>query len=449
MKPIRLLVAFLLFSSVVFVRALGQDIVTADKLYPQLDEILKKAVAQSPRMLGRALDLEIAESDRINARAGMLPSVGGAFRYYEARERRADLGVRMSVPKTYYDFSVNQPLFHWGERRNNAKIGEIRELIAQGDYREGYRIYAQEVRNLYMRLIVDKVKVRRYAYALEYALNQVKQGEEQLAQKVISDGQMFSIRITAERAQIDADRAAFDFENGKISFARLTGTPELRSEEIPDVIPAVASQDAVIQSHLQNYLAQSELQSNEAARLRNSLEIERLNLANHRTRLLPKVSLVAGVNQDEQRFTAIGAKYKVDSYYAGVSVGWTIFDGFSARSSVRSSLARVRSMENDYRVLTERLAQQAQSQAKLAGFSARSADISTKLLESAEGNLSTKQEQFARGAISQEEVSLAQISLYDHQIGAYLNRADYYNQVGEFLGIVMDDPILANLPAGK
>lgn len=449
MKSLRLLAALSLLFSAIYAPVLAQSVVTAEKLYPELDEILKKAVAQSPRMINRAIDLEIAEQDRIAARAGMLPSVGGSFSYYEARERRADIGMRLNVPKTYYSFSLSQPLFHWGERRNAARVGEIRELMVQGNYREGYRIYAQEVRNLYLRLIVDKLRAKRTSYALEYANNQLKQGEERLAQKVISDGQMFSIRIAAERAQIDADRADFEFENGKVSFARLTGMPVLRSEDIPDTVPAVPTQESAIQGLLQGYLAQSELPTTEAAYFRNALEVERLNLANQKTRLRPKLSLVAGATQDQQRYTALGSEYKVDSYYAGLSVGWTIFDGFSARSAVRSSLAKLRSMENDYRVLTERLSQQAQTQARLAGFSARSAAVTNKLLESAEGNLSTKQEQFSRGAISQEEVNLAQLNLYDTQLSAYLTRADYYNQVGEFLGIVMEDPVLANLPAGK
>lgn len=449
MKYSRLLAAGSLFAGLTIVQVFGQGLVTAEKLYPELDSILKSAVAQSPRMISRAIDLEIAENDRIAARAGLLPTVGGAFRYYEARERRADLGERMSVPKTYYDFSISQPLYHWGERANTARIGEVRELIAQGNYREGYRIFAQEVRNAYLKLIVDKLRAKRTAYALDYANNQLKQGEERLAQKVISAGQMFVIRIDAERAQVTAERAAFEFENGLASFARLTGTPPLRPEAVPDVIPAVADQSSALNSLVQGYLAQSELPSYEAVSMRNALDIERLNLANNKTRLKPKLSLVAGANQDEQRYSALGSKYKVDSYYAGVSVGWTIFDGFTARSAVRSSLARIRSMESDYRVLTDRLAQQAQSQARLAGFAARSAAINNKLLDSAEGNLSEKTEQFARGATSQEQVSLAQLNLYDMQLTAYLSRIEYFSHVSELLGTVRDDPVLANLPAGK
>ena len=45
----------------------ADDIVTPERLFPQLDAILKQTVAQSPRMVNRALDLEMAEQDRIAA----------------------------------------------------------------------------------------------------------------------------------------------------------------------------------------------------------------------------------------------------------------------------------------------------------------------------------------------------------------------------------------------
>lgn len=449
MKSSRLLAAGSLFASLLLVQALGQGIVTAEQLYPGLDSILKQAVSQSPRMLNRALDLEIAENDRIAARAGLLPSVSGSYRYYESRERRADLADRLSVPKTYYDFSINQPLYHWGERSNNARVGQIREMIAKGNYQEGYRLFAQEVRSQYFRLIIGKIRAKRAAFYLEHATNQMKLGEQRLAQKVISEGQMFSLRIAAERAQIDAERAAFDHENEKTSFARLTGTPVLAPEAIPDEVPAIAGQDGAIQQTLQGFLAQGEVRSNEAINFRHAVDIERLNLANNKTRLLPKFNLVAGVSQDEQRYTALGSKYKVDSFYGGIAVNWTIFDGFSARSSVRSGLARLRQMESDQRMMNERIAQQAQTQARLAGFYARSASINGRLLESAEGNVVSKRQEFDRGVISQEDVNVAQIGLYDMQINTFSSRADYYNQVADFLGTVMADPVVANISAGK
>lgn len=450
MKNLRLLAGAALFGWGLLQSAAAQDVVTPEKLFPQLDAIVKKAVTQSPRMISRAVDLEIAENDRIAARAGMLPSLGGSYSYYDARDKRGDIPGRLQVEKVYYNVSLSQPLFHWGERRNNYRVGQIRENIAKGQYREAYRLYVQEVRSVYFSLIFSKLRAKRAAFQLEYNNRLLQQAEDRHAKKVISDAQIFGIRIETERAVISAERAAFDFENYKNSFSRLTGEPVLRDEDIPDSIPAIASPGSGIQNLLAGYLAAPELPTVEAFNFRQSLEIEKLNLANQKTRLRPKFNLLLAITQDEQSYTLnVAQKYQVNSHFGGVSASWTVFDGFSARSGVRSALAKVRQLQADYKVLTDRLAQQAQTQARMAGFYARYAAISDRLLESGESNLISVKEQFTRGVIAQEDVSVVQLGLFDQQLNAYSARADYYTQVAEFLGTVAQDPVLANLPVAK
>jgi outer membrane protein TolC len=435
MKNLRLLAALPLLAMGLSTTAYAAgNIATPEQLFPQLDGILKQAVSQSPRMISRAVDLEIAEHDRIAARAALLPTVGGYYTFYEAKDKRADLGETLDVTKIYYNFSITQPLYHWGDRRNTARIGEIRQNMAEGQYRNAYRLLAQEVRATYFRLILDKLRAKKASFYLEYANNQLKQGEERLAKKVISDAAMFGIR------------AAFDLENDKASFARLTGSTPLSDDQIPDMIPLVGAQSAAVQSTLASFLAQDDPVSIEAANFRQSLDIERLGLAYQKNRLRPKFNFVVGTTQDEQSYTVNTAqKYQVTSYYAGISINWTLFDGFAARSGVRGSLAKVRQMERDYRLLTERLAQQAQTQAKLAEFTARQVSINDRYLESSEGYLNTRREEHKRGVIAEEDLHKAQLGLFDTQLATYSSRAEYLTALAEFLGTVMEDPVLDNL----
>ena len=425
----------------------ADNVTTPEQLFPQLDVILKHAVAQSPRMISRTLDLEMADQARIGARAGLLPSAGGYFSYYRADEDRADLNGRNWVKKVAYNFSASQPIFHWGERRNNDKMGEIRRIMASGQYREGYRLFAQEVRSLYLHIILDKLRHTKAISFRDFTANQAKVGEERLNKKVISEAQIFSIRMDAERAQVAAERAAFDLENDKAAFARLTSTPVLKDEEIPDLIPPIAPEPDRYKNLLAGYLASKDLPSFEAVNTLQTLQLERLNLANQKTRLRPKFNFVVGISQDEQSYTAnIAQKYQVSSYYGGISANWSIFDGFSAGAGERTALARIRQLELDYSGLTERLAQQAQTQLRLIDFDARYVSLNDRLLKSGEGYLSLKKEEFSRGVASEETVSGAVVNLYDAQLTAYTTRMEYYMQVCEFLGSVMQDPVLANLP---
>lgn len=426
--------------------------------FPGLDSILKQAVRQSPRMLNRALDLEIAENDRIAARAALLPSVSASYSYYRSKDRQATLYETPNTPnfinsftltKTPYAASVSQPLFYWGERRNGARIGEIRKSITEGQYRDGYRQLAQTLRGDYMYLVVLKVSAQRARFYRDFVNSQLQEEEQRLLKKVISEADIFTARITAERAQIALERTESALESAIRSFARLAGLGASFSEQdIPDGIPVIQSASGVLDPLTADYLKQSELPNPEAFSLRQQLKIEELNYKNARTRLWPKFSLTAGASQDEQHnYFGSGAKYKNSSVYAGISVSWTIFDGFASGAAVRNSLTRRRQMENDYKQLTERLTADTQAQARQVGFAAREMSITDRFLASGEGSLRTREEEFRRGVRSEAEVSQARLNFFDAQINAYSARRSYLLALGDFLGLIVEDPVLANVSA--
>ncbi len=426
-----------------------------EKLLPQLDGILKSAAQQSPRMLSRALDLELAENTRIMARANLLPSLSASYSYNKSDDKSQYIygpgnpnnsDTSYPVTKTPYSVYFSQPLFFWGERRNNDRIGKIQETIAKGQYREAYRLLAQEIRTSYLHLIVQKLTVTRTRFYRDFSNTQLKEQEDRFAKNVISAAEIATARLTAEQAQISLERTEYDYITAKATFARLTGQNLLTDEAIPDSIPVITYTPEPYDQLLADYLAQKDPPTNEAFLFRHQIEIESLNYANAKTRLRPKVSLVMGLTQDEQNnFYGTGARYAVTSRYAGLSANWTIFDGFTSQAAARMSLASKRKLQNDYTQVKERLAQEAQTAVKQINFSARSMAIYDRFVISGEGYLKTMKEDFARGVKSEADVSQTQLSLYDSQLNAYNARTDYLVKTGDFLGMLVEDPALANL----
>jgi outer membrane protein TolC len=451
MKFLRTLAALPLFTVGLWAAdSVGHGITTPESMFPQLETILSQAVAQSPTMLARSIDQEIAENDRKVARSGLLPSVGGYYRYWWAQDKRSDRPDmdRVETDKQFYDLSINQPVFHWGERKNNDKIGAIRLALAGQNYREAYRVLADTIRTSYFRLINDKLRVTRTEFANAHLQDVAKRSEDRLAKKEISDAQAFLVRTEAERSQITTERTRLEFEFAKQSFARLTGLPQLTDDQIPDDIPAVQDQSAAVQAALADFLSQDKPRTAVALNNQNLLEIERKNLAIAKTRLLPKINMQAGINQDEQTYgLTLASRYSVNSLYYGVSVNWTIFDGFASSAAQRSAYARIRQLERDYRTLTEQLASTAQHQAKMTDIFLRYAKINDGLVPSSEGNLATKRDDFKRGINSEDDVAAAQLNVYDTKLLAFASRQDYYNTLVDFLGTIAEDPVLKNIPA--
>jgi len=418
----------------------------AERIFPALEQILTHAAQQSPRMLSRSLDLEIAENSRIQARSAVLPSVAASYRLLESRDDRVDLGYATNVQKSYYDIALNQPLFHWGERFNTKRIGEIQKAMAQRNYTEAYRGLAQEVRARYLQLIVQKQSVKRARAALVFSGQQVKLAEKRLAKAEISELEMAPLRFAEEQGQLNLERWEFDFAQAKLSFSRLTGLPELTDDQIPDDIPTITYEAAVFDRMLAGYLSMKDLPTGEAANARQQVEVSELSYKNEKTRLRPKIGLYAGANQDQQSYTINnGARYGVNSLYAGVSVNWQIFDGFMSQAATRSALARLRQSRIESDEVRNRLAQQAQQQAKLIYFAARSMVIADRGYGGAEATIQIKQADFTRGVATESDVALARITLIDMRIAAFNARMDYLGRVGDFLGTLAVDPVLSNL----
>lgn len=430
----------------------GSGPVLPEKVFPALDDILRAAVHQAPRMLDRAIDLEIAENDRITGRAGLLPGVSGYYRYYESRDKRHDLELQhldpnVDVKKVYYDFSITQPVFFWGERKNTARMAEIRQHISQGNYREAYRLFAQEIRQRYLAIVTEKVAVRRARFNQKFAREQLAIAEDRLARKVISDVDIEPARLNAERADLDVEHTTFDLQSSREAFARVTGTPVLAEEAIPDSVPVLNYVSATYDNLVDGYVSQKDLPTTEAANMRYQLQVQQLEYKNQKVRLRPKFSLVAGATQDEQNYGIADPKYQINSLYAGASVSWTLFDGFASQAGVRNALAHRRQTENDYRDLTARLIQQARDDRRQLYFSARNMSLDDRYLKAAEAAINTRKDDFSRGVGSESDISLAQLSAYDAQLVSYNQRIDFMLKVSGLLGLLNEDPILEYAPA--
>ena len=419
-----------------------------EKVLPSLDAILRSAVQQSPRMVNRSLLLEIADNDRTMARANLLPTLNASYSYNSASDLQQNQTARSNSIKTPYSVSLNQPLFYWGERKNNDKMGAIQRKIAEGDYVQGYRLLAQELRSNYLRLVVQKITVRKARFYQQYLNNQLKLQEDRLLKKVISEVDIAISRQNAEQGQIALERAELEFANSKLSFARLAGIGSISDEAIPDAITETAYAPAPYDQLLADFLSQKDPVNSTAFSLRQQIEVANLTYANAKTRLRPKVSAVLALTQDEQsNYLGGGARYTYSSRYAGISINWLIFDGFAAGAASRNALIRRRTLENDYHQLTEQLAQDAQTAVKQINFAARNMAIYDRLFVSNQGYLNTTREDFKRGIKSEAEVGQVQLGVFDAELNANNARADYLLQVSAFLGTLNEDPIVANLPS--
>jgi outer membrane protein TolC len=409
-------------------------------------------------LIARNTENAIAEANRIAARSGQLPSAGGYLSYYpEVTETRAVSGTdpqgnplpdaKLHPKKLTYNFTITQPIYHWGALRDNTRIGKLQAKITQDQSADAYRVLVDEIRAQYLQVVLNKAALVRTRFNQRIADEQLTLARSKREKNVISEAEMFGPTIGAEQARLATDRAAEDYENSRIYLGKLCGSPTPSDDQIPTEVPPVTPASSALQSVTAEFSGQSEPDTFALQVMRDQIENERLNYQIADTRLRPKVNLVAGTSQDEFSYSVnIADKYKVQSYFAGVSVSWTVFDGFATRSAKRSSLARRRQLEENYRNQTADTITAVKTQLRQLEFAARNLAIAERMFSSANDMVAAKKEDLARGVASDAEVDTVQLTAYEWQLAAYGARNDYMLRVARLLSATNNDPAFANLP---
>jgi outer membrane protein TolC len=416
----------------------NDSLVMPEDVFPALQQTLTALAGQSPRMVANNLNLLAADGELEQARSGLYPTLGGFYQYNQTQDQRNDLpGTTLDTDKTYYSLVLTQPLFHWGERRNTARIGEIRREIATENYSEAYRLLAQEVRATYLAVVAGKVHYETARFNRVRANQDLALAEDRLAKKEISDNVVFQNRIAADEAQIREEAAEMELATAKQNLAALTGQPELADAAIPESIPSLPVSRVQVERLLAQFLAQGEPDTAAARIQRQSIIIEDLTYQNQKTRLKPKLNFVAGLSQDEQSYTAnLAQKYGVQSRYVGLAVNWSIFDGFAARGATASALARKRLAEHNYKQYTETLARDARRAARMVNLAERQLAISERLLNSSGNFLEYTKADFERGQAAVTDVAKAQAGYNNSLSATNTARANYLLRISEFASLI-------------
>lgn len=419
-----------------------------ENYFPTLKTILVGAMQLSPQMLAQNSAEAVAEGNRIVARSGQLPTVGGYFNYYPyERDTRIGRSEPLRSERLLYGINVVQPVYHWNILRNNSRIGQLQLEIARNQTAEAYRLMVQEIRRQFLQLIVIKAGVQQARFNERIARDSQKTAQSNVDAQTLAPGSMFDYNVALDRAVLAADRAQDDYDSRRRLLGKLCGTPPLTDDQVPNAIPEIDFKPAPLKSMLADVTGKKEMESYGLESLRYQSEIERMNYHNAKVRLRPQLNTVVGLSQDQQSYTAdVGQKYGVQQLYAGIQISWSIFDGFATRGSKASSLARRRQIERSIETASADLQDEAQTELRQVEFSSRDLELANRMLRTSQSSVAIRKDDIKRGLASESDLNPTLYNFYSAQIDAYSARADFLMKIVAFLSTIHADPALANLP---
>lgn len=417
------------------------DLPLPEQLVPQLSPILQSALQQSPRILQRNLDLIRADADRQIAQSRMLPNVSFSSSIYRQWEKRDDNNPVTRekfelTKKLYYNFAITQPIYQWGILENSVKVARIGEQIAQRNYDEAYRSLALEVRAAYLQLVLSKMAQRNNAFFEKRAQENVARQEARQKANQITMGELLGQQLILEEIGVVARRTESDLEFALRNFRRITGLADFSVADIPDGVPMQdANAQAVAPALDAAYLDSNALQVN-------ALEIERAKLDNKiiAKNLYPKIGLSVGANQDQQRYTKSDAPYEVEAVYAGLTMNWTLFDGFATRAQRLQNATKLRQLEASRKDLIEIAKQDAEMSSRNVALAWTGFRIAAMKFRFAREGMTYQQQSLKSGASSQEAVDTAQAAAYSAEYVAQGALVGYLNAAAAFRSTVHADP---------
>src|SRR4051812_6131409 len=132
-----------------------------EEFLPGLEPLLKSAATRSPDSIKRSLDVDAAEARKIIGESVLWPALYGSARYAVNDEAvSGNSGTSNRSSGLFYDFTLNQPVFHWGALKAQADHERIGLKIAERQYADATRLLLQQVRKTYLELVVRKAGLR-------------------------------------------------------------------------------------------------------------------------------------------------------------------------------------------------------------------------------------------------------------------------------------------------
>jgi outer membrane protein TolC len=420
-------------------------LILPERIFPILQPMLDTAGRRSPQAVKASADWLIAEELVATARARMLPNVAGGTTYSLAQEKRFGRPDFEAAEKLAYNFGLTQPIYHWGTLKAGHEFGRISAQIAERNFGEACRLLLLEVRQAYLRLVVLNAGRQRMRAALGLVEEDLKVSEDRVAKGSLAPGELFPLKLRVDETRIGLERAEADFAFAKLALERLAGIEPLREADIPALVPNVPYDPATLTAMLEHFVsANAVIDEHRVATTRMQLEQERINERVAARALRPKFNVVTGLTQDEVSYTGSQAdRAEIRSFYAGVNITWTLFDGFSSRAQRRAALLRIRQLESEIETRMREHVERVRHLRRLVDFAARETALAEARLASFDGLVAFQEQEVARGNLSRREATNTALGRDDTLLRTMGLRVEYLARLNEFLSLLGRDPAVA------
>ena len=334
-----------------------------------------------------------------------------------------------------YSLTLSKSLFHWGALEANRAKGNLNLEIEELKTFEAYRTLALDIREKYLAILVAQKDADLAQRNLERAQARVELERERLKAGTASTIQVYNLEVALNSAELDLMKKKNTLADQIDLLARLSGVPseEISSgllSEIPRQAILNASEIASIEQLFDERLNQGLSVQTQAK----SLEFSEKDLHISNQRLKPKIGLSVGLTQYEM--DEIGRRRAEEIVYAGITIGWSLFDGRATRGNKISAMARIEHVKRQLESAKSTYEFNLQRTKKLLDLNARILERDEEALNQASNYLHDTKKDFETGRASPDDLEKVEIAFATQEVRTNRSRSEYHNALANISSLL-------------
>ena len=398
--------------------------------FPDLAQCLKNLDTDSPVIISKEFDLQIAQANERVARSEQGFKIGVNAYGQSIHEDRPneDFYHRYRVLNQIY---IKKPIFHWGALQAEEEISLLNKRLAKYNLERRKRSLCGELRAMYLELIVLNYRTQLSNEQLKIAQQNIKSAEERLNVGLVIPMLLEEAQAEKIKRRILLSEIEITLQRKTSQFVSLSGFSSPLNLAIPEKFWQFCLNH---QPNTAFPILVAAINSEELESLNSKILIEDQRVIISDAELKPKINLTSAYFQDQVDSIESGRNLDRNNFLIGLEANWAIWDSQKSIAQKKAALARKSKFLHSVKTKTRELREYLDSMIKELESLKERIVLGRKLITVAENRLEKSTMELKLKRISSQQHFLSIVALDTAKISnleaicKYMVLLDQYEQ---------------------
>lgn len=319
--------------------------------FADLLNVLKDLGNNSPVLLDKEFDLEIAVANHLEAKSEQGFRVGVNVFGHSIHEDRPNEDFTHRF-RTLNQIYLRKPVYHWGALRAREEIGSLNKQWTDRSLSYRKRSLSSELRAIFLELVILNYRSQVAAEQIKIAQGNLKSAQDKLNVGMVTPLLLDEVKAELLNREISLSEIKILLKRKLSTFVSLSGHSNSLNLSISEKFWDFASTH---EPDTNFPVIVGAINSAEIENLNTQIFIENQRIIISDAELKPKINLVGSYFQDQIDTAKSGDSVDRNNFLVGIEGNWAIWDSRKSLAQKKASLARKAKLEHSINTKTRAL----------------------------------------------------------------------------------------------